>query len=101
MGKTKYKTKIARNAGEWSDERILATGKAYRNMSDERFWSRYQNLQAIGDSILDEDARNAYPPPYILRALRDMDTKKLAAYMQRRGAEFDFKKWAKQEGIRL
>ena len=100
MGRTKYKTKIARNAGEWSDERILATGKAYRNMSDERFWSRYENLQAIGDRVR-EESTITYPPPYILRALRDKDTKKLAAYMQRRGAEFDFKQWAKQEGLRL
>ena len=100
MGKTKYKAKIERNAGEWSDERILATGKAYRNMSDERFWSRYQNLQAIGDRVREESTITS-PPPYILRALRDKDMKKLAAYMQRRGAAFDFKKWAKQEGLRL
>ena len=101
MGKTKYKTKIARNAGEWSDERILATGKAYRSMSDERFWSRYENLRAIGDSIREEDARNATPPPYVIRRLIEKDAKGITDYLKRRGATFDLRKWCKENDIKL
>ena len=101
MGKTKYKTKIARNAGEWSDERILATGKAYRNMSDERFWSRYENLRAIGDSILEEDARNAAPPPYVIRRIIEKDWRGITDYLKRRSETFDLRNWCKENDIKL
>ena len=100
MKKTKYKTKGRVGGSEWSDERLLATGKAFQKLSEAQWWKRFEMLKGIGDRVREESTISS-PPPYILRALRDKDMKKLVAYMQRRGAEFDFKRWAKQEGLRL
>ena len=98
--KRKYKTRIRYDAGEWSDERLLATAKAFKGLTEGEWWSRFDMLRRIGAKIKAETAITT-PPPYILRALRDKDAKKLAAYMQRRGAEFEFKSWSKKEGIHL
>ena len=96
----KYKTRSRQSTGEWSDERMLVMAEAVKSMSDSQWASRLDSLVSEGDAARAETAVSS-PPPYVLRALSDGDSVTVAAYMQRRGAEYDFGQWARQEGIKI
>ena len=93
--------KIPRKVPDWSDEAITRSAIGYKAMSTAQYAKRVDTLAAAGDAAYAKYLAEIQVPPFILKALRDGDSKTLAKYAKRRGAEFDLKQWADAQGVEL
>ena len=93
--------KIPKKVPAWSDEAITSSAIGYKAMPTAQYAKRVDTLAADGEAAYAKYLSELQVPPFILRALREGDSKTLARYAKRRAAEFDFKQWADAQGVEL